>query len=463
VTPKPALVVFVKAPVPGFVKTRLQPQLTPEQSAALCRAMVEDLTRDLSTDERWNTVLFYSPPDAADVLADSFGRDLPSRAQAPGNLGDRMLDAFTWAADAGYPSAVVIGSDAPTVGPRDVAEALARLEDHDVVLGPSEDGGYYLVAMKEPLPQVFEGMEWSTPSVLRETLSRIDDAGLSVALLDEKADVDTYDDVRRLWEKLREGDAPGDRLESTRAALEDIMGSAGPATGAPPAKRGSGRAATYARLGIVAAIALAVTLVFRLTALSPSDFTPSSVREFILALGVWGPIVFMALYATRAVVLVVPVGIMSLAGGLAYGRGWGTVLILAGATLGSCLAFLVARYAGRRFIEQFAWLHRGKIRTFDEGTEEHGFRIILMARLIPIFQYDALNYGAGLSRVKFRDYALATAVGMIPGAFISASLGSSLTNVRSAQFLVALAAFILLALIPVFQKMFAKRRETAPR
>ncbi|NIA31309.1 MAG: TVP38/TMEM64 family protein [Actinobacteria bacterium] len=159
----------------------------------------------------------------------------------------------------------------------------------------------------------------------------------------------------------------------------------------------------------------------------------------------------------RAVVLVIPVGVMSLAGGLAYGKWSGTLFILIGATLGSCLSFLIARYFGRRFIEQFEWLHKGKLKSFDEGSEKHGLKAILFVRLIPLFQYDAVNFGAGLSKMKFRDFALGSFIGMMPGGFINAMLGSSLENVISVQFFVALGLFLLLMFIPAIYKAIKKR------
>ena len=98
----------------------------------------------------------------------------------------------------------------------------------------------------------------------------------------------------------------------------------------------------------------------------------------------------------------------------------------------------------------------------DEGVERNGFRIILIARLIPVFQYDALNFSSGLSGISFRSYVSATFIGKIPGSFVSALLGDSLTDVRSPQFLIALGAFALLALIPTLAKAFRRRSGTAP-
>lgn len=207
-------------------------------------------------------------------------------------------------------------------------------------------------------------------------------------------------------------------------------------------------------LGIIAGI----VLVFQFTPLSISDFTPTNVKNFILQFGIWAPIVFIAIYALRGTILVIPVGVMSLAGGLAFGKWLGTIYILIGATLGASLSFLIARYFGRQFIESFSWLHKGRIKSFDEGIEKNGFRMMLFVRLIPLFQYDAVNFGAGLSKMKFRDYALASLIGMAPGGFINAMLGNSLENIISVQFFAALGIFILLMFVPTIYKAIKKKK-----
>lgn len=213
----------------------------------------------------------------------------------------------------------------------------------------------------------------------------------------------------------------------------------------------------YKLLAIVL-LALLVVALFRFTALDASQFTPTNIKQFILGFGALAPIIFIALYAARAVILVIPVGVMSLGGGLAFGKWWGTLLILLGATLGSCLSFLAARYFGRGFIESLGWLHKGRIKQFDDKAAENGFRLILFMRLVPLFQYDAVNFGGGLSKIRLRDFALASFIGMIPGGFINALLGSSLEDVVSVQFFAALGAFILLALAPLIYKKVKKPR-----
>jgi len=221
----------------------------------------------------------------------------------------------------------------------------------------------------------------------------------------------------------------------------------------------SSKATTHlTRLIPLVLLATLVISVFQFTALDVDQFTPTRIKQFILGFGLLAPIMFVAIYAARAVILVIPVGVMSLAGGLAFGKWWGTLLILLGATLGSCLSFLMARYFGRGFMESLEWLHKGRIKQFDDKAAENGFKLILLIRLVPLFQYDAVNFGAGLSKIRFRDFAAASFIGMIPGGFINALLGSSLEDVISVQFFVALGAFILLAFIPLIYRVINKRR-----
>ena len=213
------------------------------------------------------------------------------------------------------------------------------------------------------------------------------------------------------------------------------------------------------KLAILVVIVAAVAAVFRFTDLDIREFNPERIKMFVLGFGVFAPLVFIGIYALRAVVLVIPVGVMSLAGGLVFGKWLGTLYILVGATMGSCMSFVVARYFGRRFIESFEWLHKGRVQQFDEKAAKNGFKLILFMRLVPLFQYDALNFGSGLSKIKFRDYAVASFIGMAPGGFITALLGSSLENIKSGQFFGALAAFIALMFVPlVYSRITGKSK-----
>lgn len=210
------------------------------------------------------------------------------------------------------------------------------------------------------------------------------------------------------------------------------------------------------KLGILAAIIVAIFSIFQFTTLSVSDFTPENIKEFILGFGVVAPIVFLLLYGLRGILLVIPVLAMALASGLAFGVWWGWLLNVSGATLNACVSFLAARYFGRSFIESIPFFKSGKLKTFDDKAEVHGFKVVLFMRVIPLFQYDAVNFGSGISKIKFRDYAPASFIGMIPGGFITNFLGSRLENWKSPIFFIAIAGFILLMFVPFIYKKLKK-------
>jgi uncharacterized membrane protein YdjX (TVP38/TMEM64 family) len=137
-------------------------------------------------------------------------------------------------------------------------------------------------------------------------------------------------------------------------------------------------------------------------------------------LGFWGPAVFVAGYAA-AVVAFVPASLLTLAAGAIFGLGEGTAYVFVAATLGSCLAFLVARYVARGWVEARI---QGDARfaAIDREIAQQGLRIVFLLRLSPAFPFNLLNYALGLTRVSFGDYALA-AVGMLPGTFLYVYLG----------------------------------------
>jgi rSAM/selenodomain-associated transferase 1 len=211
------LLVFVKAPRAGEVKTRLARALGAEAAAGLYRAMADEQIRQTAPrrDEYRRTFLFAPAEARPDIESWLPGETL--EAQHTGDLGERMARAFASAFAAGARRVAVVGSDVPSCTREHVAEALRSLDDHDVVLGPTHDGGYYLVALDRPRPALFQSIPWSTASVLPATAERAGVLGLSVRMLDPLADIDTIDDVRDAWPRLREIVA-GTPLESRIAA-----------------------------------------------------------------------------------------------------------------------------------------------------------------------------------------------------------------------------------------------------
>lgn len=129
----------------------------------------------------------------------------------------------------------------------------------------------------------------------------------------------------------------------------------------------------------------------------------------------WGPLVFILIYSVGCVVAL-PGSLLTLAGGAVFGTAWGTFYNVLASNVGATLAFFAARYLGRDFVKGF--LKGGKLAELDAQIGKSGFKTILRLRLIPIIPFNGLNFGAGFSAVKYRDYLLASVIGMLPGTFI---------------------------------------------
>ncbi len=197
-----ALVLFARAPVPGRVKTRLARSIGAEAAARIYRAMVEDLLAA----HRGRSYRLVVATDGHRRAFNGLLDGIDTVAQGSGGLGERMARVFR-ALLREHSRVVVAGTDLPDLGAREVQRALRLLRDHDGVLGPAEDGGYYLIGLKEPA-DLFSSIPWSTSQVLDRTLRRADRLGLGVALLPKRADVDTMEDLRGVAFRLTRGRAP---------------------------------------------------------------------------------------------------------------------------------------------------------------------------------------------------------------------------------------------------------------
>lgn len=199
------LVVFVKAPRPGQVKTRLAASLGAGPAADLYRRLAEDTLRGTVPREgEYARVVAYAPADAlGEVAAWLPGATLEPQQGA--DLGQRMAHAFATAFERGARRVALIGSDVVGLERGRVLEAFAALQGHDLVLGPARDGGYYLIALATAEPRLFTGVAWSTPSVLAETLQRAAQLGLRVRLLGTLRDVDAPEDARAFLEEVGRG------------------------------------------------------------------------------------------------------------------------------------------------------------------------------------------------------------------------------------------------------------------
>jgi rSAM/selenodomain-associated transferase 1 len=198
-----ALIVFAKAPVPGQVKTRLCPPLTPDEAASLHGSIVLDmLERSRGAVSMDRFVACAPSPEHVffKILEERHGVRL--LAQTGDDLGARMARAMADVFALGYRQVLVIGTDLPTLPGSAFGDAVKLLADHDLVLGPAMDGGYYLIGLRKPAPDLFAGIPWSTDRVLALTTQKAAALGLTIALLPVRRDIDTIDDLRALIDEM---------------------------------------------------------------------------------------------------------------------------------------------------------------------------------------------------------------------------------------------------------------------
>lgn len=198
---RPHLVIFARAPRLGAVKRRLAAEAGALAAWRFHRLTTAALLRRFARDPRWTTWLAVTPDRATHAPRALWPEARHPRVritgQGAGDLGARMGRVMH-----GLPPgpAVIVGSDVPGIRPRHVADAFRLLGTHDAVLGPAEDGGYWLVGLKRT-PVVrppFAGVRWGGPHALADTLANLPAQGARVALLEELADVDTAADLRKL-------------------------------------------------------------------------------------------------------------------------------------------------------------------------------------------------------------------------------------------------------------------------
>lgn len=187
-----AVLLFARAPYVGRVKTRLAEEVGPARALAAYRVMGRRVADAVAT--RFPLTVWYTPPDAGSAMHDWLGTHR-YRPQSPGDLGARLAGAVAAHFAEGDGPVIAIGADAPSVNADVVSEAVRALEAADVALGPCPDGGYYLIGLRAAVPEAFADIPWGGPEVMRVTIARCHEAGRTVALLAERRDVDTAEDL----------------------------------------------------------------------------------------------------------------------------------------------------------------------------------------------------------------------------------------------------------------------------
>ena len=215
-----ALVVMSKAPRPGESKTRLVPPLTPEEAAAFAEALLIDQLNHLTKLTGAEIFVAFTPQNAAAFFRALVPAGFSCFSQEGEDIGERMRQAFQHLLTRGFKRVLLIGSDLPPLPLATLHAAYASLSaGQDIVLGPTHDGGYYLVGMSRLVVDVFAGIHWSRPDVLARTLDKISRASLSYELLPVCQDIDTPEDLARLY---KEQQAKASLMKSSWPVLQEL-------------------------------------------------------------------------------------------------------------------------------------------------------------------------------------------------------------------------------------------------
>ncbi len=199
---KDALVMMTRIPVPGATKTRMMPPLTPKECAVLHTCFLKDYDRLLKTLGSWvEPIVYYAPENATSENVSALpliGERIVQRGET---LGERMSHVFNVLFGRGYDRVILVGTDIPQLLPGIIVSAFDALQQSDVVLGPTSDGGYYLVGKKRSHPALFNGdLAWGGLSVMEMTLKIAEKEDLQTKTIECMTDIDTMDDLLSLLE-----------------------------------------------------------------------------------------------------------------------------------------------------------------------------------------------------------------------------------------------------------------------
>ena len=189
------LILFAKAPEPGRVKTRMVPHLSEADAAQLHRAFLLDTLQLTDPLPLQRAIACLPGADHPFFVQCGKERPLLFLDQQGADLGERMKNAFEWGFSSGFKKVFLIGCDTPTLPVNLISEAVARLDSFRLVLGPSIDGGYYLIGGRPPIPSLFNGIDWGSNTVLTETLEKVTEQEVGCHLLPFWYDIDRPEDL----------------------------------------------------------------------------------------------------------------------------------------------------------------------------------------------------------------------------------------------------------------------------
>lgn len=208
---KPVLLIAAKNPLPENVKTRLTPDLSHKQASDLYACFLQDLVERVLSLTEFETYISFSENSISDL--EDLKKLLPYpnlkfQVQEGKDLGEKLKNSFCHFFNLGYKRIVVIGSDHPDLPLNILEKAFEKLQKSNAVIGPANDGGYYLIGLSKPKTEIFENIDWSTAVVFSQTIEKFAELKLSHDILDVWSDVDDFEDLIKFWEKLPKGLCP---------------------------------------------------------------------------------------------------------------------------------------------------------------------------------------------------------------------------------------------------------------
>ena len=199
---KNGVLIFIKYPFLGDVKSRLSIKFGENLTVTLYKKFVQDLLEMLKK-TNYPVLICFFPPDRILEFKKWLGNNYEFIPQVGINLGERLKNCFIKGFELGYNNLIVIGSDSPDIPEKIIHKSIEKLNDNDTVIGPSEDGGYYLIGFTDRsfTQRVFEDITWSSASVFEETVDKLKSGLKKIYILEKWYDVDTIEDLKKLYKK----------------------------------------------------------------------------------------------------------------------------------------------------------------------------------------------------------------------------------------------------------------------
>jgi len=201
-------------------------------------------------------------------------------------------------------------------------------------------------------------------------------------------------------------------------------------------------------------VVLAILIINKLNIFK--GYGPNEIKEYISGKGIMGPIIYVGLLSSLPLLLF-PDSVLVIAGGMVFGLFWGTILTSIGSLLGAGIAFFIARKLGQQVVQK---LIKRDLVIFKNKDKRSGFFLILILRLIPLFPFKVVSYSAGLSDIKFKDFAFATILGSLPGIIVYTNLGDKTTVFGSKDFYLAIGLLVGLFILSFILKNIFKNKSS---